>query len=288
MALPTNMRVNTQFPFPALVTGSGGISVSKKNGIWNIAPNFSALAQIVSLPNPSVKEVWVFDPVTGVYNVMTLAALTTSMFTDISSTSQAIGTGSLTFTVNPGKAWTVGSWVLFSSAANNNNFLIGQVTAYGTAGGLTALTVNVTNVGGSGTHADWNISLTGAPGLALGLSSIEYIFDGGGQPLIVGMEGYLQIPFGCTILASNLFADQSGSIQLDVRKVTFAGYPASGANSIVSADPPALAAAQKVTDSALTGWTTIVNPNDILVWHVTSTSGAITRVTHNMPVQRTT
>ena len=36
MTLPANIRVNTLLPFPALVTGSGPISVTKVNGIWTI------------------------------------------------------------------------------------------------------------------------------------------------------------------------------------------------------------------------------------------------------------
>ena len=36
MTIPANIRINTNFPFPALVQGSGGITVAKKNGIWTI------------------------------------------------------------------------------------------------------------------------------------------------------------------------------------------------------------------------------------------------------------
>lgn len=36
MALPARLRVNAAFPFPALVQGSGPVTVSKSNGIWTI------------------------------------------------------------------------------------------------------------------------------------------------------------------------------------------------------------------------------------------------------------
>lgn len=36
MTLPANVRVNAQLPFPALVTGSGPITIGKANGIWTI------------------------------------------------------------------------------------------------------------------------------------------------------------------------------------------------------------------------------------------------------------
>ncbi|MGY3610454.1 MULTISPECIES: hypothetical protein [unclassified Bradyrhizobium] len=78
-----------------------------------------------------------------------------------SSTSLAIGAGSKTFNgVGTGLAYQVGNYVRASSAANGANFMEGFVTAYG--GGN--LTLNVTRVGGSGTFADWNLSLSGAPG----------------------------------------------------------------------------------------------------------------------------
>ena len=107
MALPAAVRVNAQFPFPSLVTSANGIAVSKSGGIWTIGPNFSALAQITALPNPAAKEIWVFDPNTGVYNVMTLAAFGASLPTDTSSTSLTIGPdrrSSLPIPARPGRS----------------------------------------------------------------------------------------------------------------------------------------------------------------------------------------
>lgn len=85
-----------------------------------------------------------------------------------STTSLAIGTGSKTFNgVGVGYAYQAGNYVRASSAANGANYMEGLVTAY--SGGN--LTVNVTRVGGSGTHTDWNLSLSGAPGSGDLLSS---------------------------------------------------------------------------------------------------------------------
>lgn len=72
-----------------------------------------------------------------------------------------IGTGSKAFTgTQAGKSWVVGMWVIAASAANVANFMVGQITAYSG----TTLTVNVTLVGGSGTLADWVISITAPAG----------------------------------------------------------------------------------------------------------------------------
>ena len=283
MALPASVRVNAQFPFPALVQGAGGISVAKAGGIWTIQPNFSALAQIVSLPNPSAKQVWVFDPNTGVYNVMSLAAFGASLLTDTSSTSLTIGTGTQAFIANPGKAWTIGSWVVAASQANPTNYMVGQVTGYATSGGLTTLTLNVTATGGSGTHADWTLSLTGA--IALGSSGIEFLFDGGGAPLASGFFGYLEVPFKCTIVRETLAANVAGNAQVDIWRAPPAGFPPSVANSIVAGDPPLLAAAQFSQDTMLTGWTTALNAGDILAFILVSCSG-INQLTLSLGVTR--
>jgi hypothetical protein len=283
MTLPASVRVNVQFPFPALVQGESGIGVSKANGIWTIAPNFSALATIPSLANPTSKEIWVFDPVSGIYNVMTLAALSASLLTDTSSSSVTIATGAQSFLVNPGKAWTIGSFVIASTGASPLNYMVGQVTSYATAAGVTTLTLNVLQANGSGTFSAWNLALTGPP--SLGPSSIEFLFDGGGAPLPAGFFGYVEAPFNATILRATLAGNVAGNAQCDVWKVPAGGFPPTSANSIVAADPPTLNAAQFMQDSTLAGWTTQINAGDILAFVLTSTSG-INQLTLSLALQR--
>ena len=50
MNIPRNIRVNAAFPFPALVQGSGPITVTKINGIWTIGYNGSALGVLNTAP----------------------------------------------------------------------------------------------------------------------------------------------------------------------------------------------------------------------------------------------
>ena len=50
MNLPANIRVNTSFPFPALVQGSGPITLTKINGIWTIGYNGALLGDINTSP----------------------------------------------------------------------------------------------------------------------------------------------------------------------------------------------------------------------------------------------
>lgn len=72
------------------------------------------------------------------------------------------------FTTQAGLAYQVGSYVRASSAANGANFMEGTVSAY--AG--TSLSIAVTNIGGTGTFADWTFAVSGAPG-SVGVGSIN-------------------------------------------------------------------------------------------------------------------
>jgi len=77
-----------------------------------------------------------------------------------STTSLAIGTGSKTLTTQSGKQYAAGMFILVTSDADPTNYMHGQVTSYAT----TSLVVNVLDIGGSGTLADWTISVSGSQG----------------------------------------------------------------------------------------------------------------------------
>jgi hypothetical protein len=154
---------------PATLRAIGGLAVSKLNGIWTIYPNFSALNEInaPSLSDPTAKQIWVYDPVSGEYNVLTLAALGDALYAATSATSLSIGVGGKSFVTQSGKDFAVGSWGIAYSAAGPANYMVWQVTSYDG----TALVVNATAYGGSGAHADWVIrasSPPGAPGKSTG------------------------------------------------------------------------------------------------------------------------
>ena len=77
-----------------------------------------------------------------------------------STSSLAIGTGSKTFVTQASKQFAAGQFILITSDANSANYMHGQVTSYSS----TSLVVNVIDVGGSGTLADWTISVSGSRG----------------------------------------------------------------------------------------------------------------------------
>jgi hypothetical protein len=73
-----------------------------------------------------------------------------------STTSRLIGTGSRSFVTQSGSWVRVGDYVQVVSTANPANYMQGQVTAFDSNDG-NPLTVNVTQIGGAGTFASWNI-----------------------------------------------------------------------------------------------------------------------------------
>jgi hypothetical protein len=171
----TNLKLKSPVPFPASVQGAGGIKVSKSAGVWTIEPGFDDIASITAsaIADPTSKQIWIFDPVTGNYNVLTLAGLGDALYSATSTTSLAIATGSKTFTTQSGKDFIVGSWVLASSDADPTNYMLGQVTSYTT----TSLVVLVTHIGGSGTFADWTIRASAASGPAGKSAGHSYEWD---------------------------------------------------------------------------------------------------------------
>lgn len=96
------------------------------------------------------------------------AASYAAALTSTSTTSLTIGTGTKVFTTQASKGYAAGQFFSAISAANSANFMHGTVTSYSG----TTLTTNVTDIGGSGTLADWNLSISGSQGStgAMGLS----------------------------------------------------------------------------------------------------------------------
>lgn len=77
-----------------------------------------------------------------------------------STNSMTISTGTHSFNVDTGLAYTVGQTVLIAFDANN--LMVATVNSYNATTG--AMTVNVTGITGSGTYANWAVNLNGAPG----------------------------------------------------------------------------------------------------------------------------
>ena len=102
-----------------------------------------------------------FTPFIAQFNA-DIAALNLNSVQGSSSTSNTIGTGEKTFTVNTGKSFQAGQYLIFAdSAAPTTNSMVVQVQDYNTSTGvMNVLCVAFT---GSGTKTSWVVSLTAAP-----------------------------------------------------------------------------------------------------------------------------
>jgi hypothetical protein len=128
-----------------------------------------------------------------------------------STTSLTIGTGAQTLTIQTGKAFLAGQWVLIQETSTATNQMLGSVTSYTGS----TLVVNVTATGSSGTHADWTIVLTNSAAAA------------GYQPPTG--TGNVTGPGSSTTGHIATYADSSGKVLLD------GGAPIGGTATITPA-----------------------------------------------------
>jgi hypothetical protein len=96
-------------------------------------------------------------------NAEAAAALAaTYLATVTSTTSLLIAVASKTFVTTAVREFIIGQFVIAASNADPANFMFGQVTSWNS--GTRNLIVDVQVVGGAGTFADWNISISGVRG----------------------------------------------------------------------------------------------------------------------------
>ena len=79
-----------------------------------------------------------------------------------STTSLTVAAGAQLLTTQPGKQFTPGQYVILSRQSAPSTYMWGTITSYNSGSG--ALAVNAVATAGSGTAADWQISLSGAQG----------------------------------------------------------------------------------------------------------------------------
>jgi hypothetical protein len=91
-----------------------------------------------------------------------------------SATSVLVGEGSKSFTTQASKPFEAGRWLLIHRTSDPTTYMHGQSTSYTD----TALTVNITNSSGSGTHSDWTITVSGTRGPAGDTEVIQDVVGG--------------------------------------------------------------------------------------------------------------
>lgn len=128
---------------------------------------------------------------------------------------------------------------------------------------------------------------TAAEGIAWEEDTVEVVvvFDGGGSVLTTGIKLDVPIEFNAVIQQVSLFADQTGSVVVDIWKDTYANFPPTVADTITAAAKPTLSSASKAQDATLTGWTTTITAGDILRFNIDSVS-TITRLTLSIKMRK--
>lgn len=79
-SLPYNLRVNVNVPFPALVAGSTGVKLTKSNGIWTVALDYTAFVQSSSptISDPSNTYTLVWNIVSGIFTLIPISSVPNS------------------------------------------------------------------------------------------------------------------------------------------------------------------------------------------------------------------
>jgi hypothetical protein len=189
-------------------------------------------------------------------------------------------------TVATGDLWT---------AANHNsyirdNFAAGVPDIFTTKGDLAVATgpdaAARLAAGSDGQIMQVNAAAANGLQYADDVKNVEFLLDGGGGAITVGIKGELFFDFNAYILGVTLLADQAGSLVVDLWKQAYGSYPPSDANSITAAAPPTLSTANKMQDFTLTGWTRNIVAGDCIRINVDSCT-TITRCLIALKIKRT-
>ena len=105
---------------------------------------------------------------------------------------------------------------------------------------------------------------------------IEWGIEGGGVLIPAGVKPPIISPDWLIINSWVILGRETGSVTFDIWKVTqdeyIAGTIPSAANSICGSAKPQVTNAKSGLSSTLTGWTTRISQNDVLVLNVDSVS----------------
>lgn len=156
-----------------------------------------------------------------------------------SSTSNSIGTGAKTYTVDTGKSYVAGMFVMVAdTAAPTTNYNFGQVTSYNSGTG--ALVIAVTNTKGSGTKTAWTISQSSAGGFTSSdlqnQVATKATTTGTGSAYVLAVSPALST-YTNALVKAVLHADPSGSPTININGLgakNFKYFDANGAKQFVT------------------------------------------------------
>jgi hypothetical protein len=144
--LPAEIRIDTNTPFPALVTGANGVGIGKQNGIWQVGLNTSSLnTGTPPLANFAQDYVVVWDSIAGNYMKVSLATISSGA---------------------PGAAGGAPGQIQFNNAGALDGFTMSGDATVATGGALT-IANNAVTTAKINTNAVTNAKLAQMPGLRL-------------------------------------------------------------------------------------------------------------------------
>jgi len=115
-------------------------------------------------------------------------------------------------------------------------------------------------------------------------TAIGMIIDGAGAAITSGEKGHIEVPFPATINRVTLACDQSGNIDLDIYKGTYAAFPPTV--SICSGAWPHTSGDIKYQDSILSNWVKTIASGDILAFVAKGAASSIQRCTVSLGVYK--
>jgi hypothetical protein len=105
---------------------------------------------------------------------------------------------------------------------------------------------------------------------------LNYIIDGGSATLVTGIRPVVRLPRNCTVTAARAYADQNGSIQIDVLRTTHSDYdmpsthPVAGDSIIGAGTDITISSADKYEDTSLDWDDVTLQAGDLIAFNVIS------------------
>jgi hypothetical protein len=100
--------------------------------------------------------------------------------------------------------------------------------------------------------------------------NITLFIDATPDDITAGNKGYKQIAYNCEAIEWYVISGQTGSIEFDIKKSSFANYPST--TSIVGSDYPGLSGAMKDSNTGITAWSGL-SAGDMIDFVINSNTG---------------
>jgi len=123
---------------------------------------------------------------------------------------------------------------------------------------------------GDGTTQSTACVCAGGGGGQTAEDTLGFFIDNTPDDVSTGAKGYKQIPYDCQFTEWSVFAGETGSIQVDVKKSNYSTYPTF--TTVVGGDYPTLSSQIKNRNTGITAWTGL-SAGDLYEFTINSNTG---------------